>query len=373
MFHSPVPLYAGPVDLVRDAVDEPFRINYNRSDVLAAGSVFQWPVSNDAVRSFVKGQSALIGDTAVNTDFPTPFSYQWTLGIEHEFPGSIVLETAYMGTRGVHLQMVRFWNEVDRVTGVRPYPGFTQFRYRDAGESTAYHSWQTSLRKRLGSSVAAGLSYTWASAYSYTGAADLALPTSVQDIYNVRADKGPPDDFVRHNFVGNVIYELPISKINHSKALLARNIFEGWQISGIFTAQSGNPINVTQSTAFEGSRADYTGGETTFSNYHDTLQYLDKSSFARVPIGQQSGAPLHPGNIGRNALFNIGSWNLDAALTKRFFITEKVHGKFEAQMLNAFNHTNLSGLQAQVTNSNFGQFTSTRGARVIQFNLRVEF
>jgi hypothetical protein len=45
----------------------------------------------------------------------------------------------------------------------------------------------------------------------------------------------------------------------------------------------------------------------------------------------------------------------------------------EAQMLNAFNHTNLSGLQSQITSGNFGQFTSTRGARVVQFNLRVEF
>ena len=55
MFHSPTPLYAGAVDLVRDAVDEPFRINYNRTEVLAHGDVFRWPVSNDAVRAFVKG------------------------------------------------------------------------------------------------------------------------------------------------------------------------------------------------------------------------------------------------------------------------------------------------------------------------------
>jgi hypothetical protein len=373
VFHSPNPLYAGPVDLVRDAIDEPFRVNYNRSDVLSSGDVFRWPVSNDAVRAFVKGKSTLIGDTAVNTDFPTPFSYQWNLGLEHEFPGSIVLDTAYVGTRGVHLQMVRFWNQVDRVTGIRPYPGFTQFRYRDAGESTAYHSWQTSLRKRFGSSFGAGLSYTWASAYSYTGAADLALPTSVQDIYNVRADKGPPDDFVRHNFVADFLYELPVAKLARSQSLLSRNVFQGWQVSGIFTARSGNPINVTQSTAFEGSRANYNGGETSFGNYRDTLQYLNRSSFSLVPIGQVSGAPLYPGNIGRNALWNIGSWNLDAALTKQFFITEKVRGKVEAQMLNAFNHTNLSGLQSQITSGNFGQFTSTRGARIIQFNLRVEF
>jgi hypothetical protein len=373
IFISPSPLYAGPVDLVRDAIDEPFRVNVNRTDVLNSGNVFRWPVNNETVRAYVKGQPTLIGDTAVNTDFPQPFSYQWQFGIQHEFPGSIVLDTAYVGTRGVHLQMVRFWNQVDRTTGIRPYAGFTQFRYRDAGESTAYHSWQTSLRKRFSAGLSGGVAYTWASAYSYTGAADLALPTSVQDIYNVRADKAPPDDFIRHNFVADFIYELPFAKLSGSNSMLTRNLLRGWQVSGIFTARSGNPVNITQSTAFEGSRADYVGGAPTFDNYQTTLRYLNRAAFALVPIGAQSGAPLHPGTVGRNAVFNPSWWNWDISTAKHFFITEKFEAKLEAQMLNAFNHTNLSGLQGAVTNSNFGLFTSTRGARVIQMNLRLTF
>ena len=373
MFHSPTPLYAGAVDLVRDAVDEPFRINYNRTEVLANGDVFRWPVSNDAVRAFVKGKPTLIGDTAVNTDLPAPFSYQWNLGIQHEFPGGVVLDTAYVGTRGVHMQMVRFWNQVDRITGVRPYPNFTQFRYRDAGESTAYHSWQNSVRKRFSSGFTAGVNYTWASAYSYTGQADLALPTSVQDIYNVRPDKGPPDDFVRHAFVADFVYELPFRLFTNSNSLLVRNLLHGWQMSGIYTAQSGAPSNVRQDTGFEGSRADYIGGDPILTDYRTTLQYLDKTPYALVPIGQQSGVPIRPGSVGRNSVFNPGWWNLDAAITKRFFVTERVQGKFETQMLNSLNHTNLSGLETRLNRGNFGQFTSTRGARVIQFNVRLEF
>lgn len=45
----------------------------------------------------------------------------------------------------------------------------------------------------------------------------------------------------------------------------------------------------------------------------------------------------------------------------------------EAQMLNAFNKTNLSGLESRLNQGNFGQFNSTRGARVVQFNVRLEF
>ena len=374
MFYSPIPLFAGPVDLIRDDLQTPFRVNVSRTDVLASGDVFRWPVSNDTVRQYVRRQPSLIGDTALNTDFPNPFSYQWTLGIQHELPGAIVIDTAYVGTRGVHLQLVRFWNQVDRITGIRPVPGFTEFRYRDAGESTFYSAWQTSVRKRFSAGLSLGLAYTYASAYSYTGQADLLLPTAVQDAFNIRADKGPPDDFVRHNFATDFVYELPFARAGGGNSLLVRNLAGGWQVSGIFTARSGNPVNITQSTAFQGSRADYLGGSNCqFEDYTATLRYLNRSCFAPVTIGAQSGVPVRPGNIGRNAIFAPGFWNLDLSTAKRFFITERFEGKIEAQMLNALNHTNLSGLQGNIINSAFGLFTSTRGARVIQMNLRLMF
>ena len=373
MFFGPIPLYAGPVDLVRDAIDTPFRVNVARTDVLSSGLVFRWPVSNDTVRSYVKGKPTLIGDTAVNTYFPQPFSYQWTLGVQRELPGSVVVETAYVGTRGVHLQLVRFWNQVDRITGSRPYPGFTEFRYRDGGDSSVYHSWQTSVRKRFSGGLGAGASYTYASAYSYTDQADIQLPGAVQDAFNVRADKAPPSDYLRQNFSLDFLYELPFSKLSGSRSRLTRNLLHGWQLSGIFTARSGNPVNITQSTAFSGSRGDYIGGNPEFGNYLQTLKYLNRSAFATVPIGAQSGVPIRPGNVGRNALFNIGWWSFDLTTSKHFVITEKVGGKIEAQMFNSFNHTNLSGLQSNLTSSAFGNFTSTRGARVIQLNLRLSF
>ena len=191
--------------------------------------------------------------------------------------------------------------------------------------------------------------------------------------YDVRADKGPTNDFVRHSFTGDFLYELPFARAIGTSSLLLRNLLGGWQVAGIFTARSGSPINVLQETAFEGSRVDYIGGEARLEDYRQTLRYLDRSPFSLVPIGQASGVPIRPGNIGRNALFNIGWWNLDASVAKRFFLTERVNTKIEAQMLNAMNHTNLSGIEARAIRANFGQFTSTRGARVVQFNLRLEF
>lgn len=371
MFHAPGTLFGGPVDLVRNAADEPFRVEYSRQEALQY-SQYRWPVSNQAVTQLVKGQPALDSGTAINTHYPNAFSYQWLFTIQRQLTDSLALETGYVGNRGVNLTMVRFWNAVDRQTGFRPYANLGEFRYRDAGESTAYNSWQTTLRKRFSQGFLFNVNYTFANGYSYTDQADLILPGSVQDSYNVRIDKGLPNSDIRHTLNIDAVYELPFFRDASSPAFL-RNVLGGWQLSGINSIRSGQPFNISQSSGLEGSRPDYIGGEAVLDNYRDTLVYFDTSRFTRVPIGAQSGVPIRPGNVGRNALRGPGLWNLDFSAAKRFFITERISAKIDAQMLNALNHTNYNNPQTNITSGSFGRISGTRGARTIQFGLRLTF
>ena len=109
------------------------------------------------------------------------------------------------------------------------------------------------------------------------------------------------------------------------------------------------------------------------SDSQNTLKYLNRAAFAPVPVSSVSGLPIRPGNVGRGAFRSIGFWNMDLSLSKRFFMTEKMQVKFDADMMNAFNHTNLSGLETRTDRSNFGAFTGTRGARTVQLSLRFSF
>jgi hypothetical protein len=370
IFHNPRTLFGGPVDLIRNSLVEPFRVEFSRQDAVNA-SVFRFPVSNDAVRRFVRGPGGLIGDTAINTDFPYPQSYQWTLTVQRMLPAGFVIESGYMAARGLNLMMVRFWNPPDRVTGVRPYPGFTEFRYRDAGEHSHYHSWQSTLRRRFSNGFSFNLNHTFASSTSYTNDADLLLPGSVQDIHNVRADKGPPNSDVRHRFVSDFIYELPFGRGTSSR--LAKNAMGGWQFAGILTSETGQPFTVTQPTGLQSSRPDYIGGAGLLDNPTKTLVHINTAAFARVPLAPASGLPLRPGNIGRNAQRQLGLWNLDLSLTKNLILTERVSAKLNADLLNAFNHTNLSSLQTNITAGTFGRYQGTRGARAVQLELRLAF
>lgn len=370
IFHNPRTLFGGPVDLVRNSLEEPFRVEFSRQDAVNH-AVYRWPVSNDAVRRFVRGPGGLIGDTAINPDFPYPFSYQWTLTLQRSLPVGFILETGYLGTRGLNLMMVRFWNPPDRITGVRPYPGFTEFRYRDAGEHTHYHSWQTTLRKRFAQGFLFNVNYTFASSTSYTDQADLLLPGSVQDIHNVRADKGPPAGDVRHRVVADFIYELPFAR-SRSRGVL-RNLFSGWQAAGILTAETGQPVNLTQPSGLQSSRPDYIGGPPLLSDPTKTLLHINRAAFAPVPLAPTSGLPIRPGNVGRHALRQVGLWNLDLSLSKRFWLGDRMRLQFGADLLNAFNHTNLTSLQTNITTGTFGRYLGTRGARVVQLEGRLSF
>jgi hypothetical protein len=371
VFHNPRPLFGGPVDLVRNAVDEPFRVEFSRQEALQ-NPQFRWPISNDAVRALVKGRPTLDSGTAINTDFPYPYSNQWLLTVQHQLTDSLALETGYVGNTGRNLMMVRFWNQVDRQTGLRPYSNVAEFRYRDAGESTAYHSWQSTLRKRFSQNFLFNVNYTYANSFSYTDDADLTLPGSVQDIFNVRADKGLPDTDIRHAFNVDAVYEAPFFRTADTPALL-RNTLGGWQLSGIFSARGGSPFNIVQPTGLQSSRPDYIGGEVILEDYRDTLVYFDASRFSRVPIGTQSGVPVRPGNLGRHAFRGPGLWNVDLSASKKFFLTERFSAKFDAQLFNALNHTNYSNPQNSIAAGAFGRITSTRGARTVQFALRLSF
>ena len=372
VFHNPQTLYGGPIDMVRNANGQPMTVQASRQDVLATGNLFRWPVDSSRVAAVANTYAGgLDSGAAINNDFPYPMSYQWTINLQKQCSRNLVIETGYVGTRGMNLMMVRSWNQPNRLTGIRPYAGLAQFRYRDPGEHSHYHAWQSALKKRFGQGVSFSLYYTYAYGYSYTADADLLLPNSVQDIYNVRADKGPPSADLRHRFVADFIYELPLAKIYTGRG--SKNLLSGWQVAGILNARTGSPLNLTQSSALDSSRPDYLEGAPILDGYRDTLVYLNRNAFARVPLSTASGLPIRPGGVGRNALRGPGFWNLDLCLAKSFFLTETAALQFGTDMLNAFNHTNLTGVSSNIASADFGRVNGTAGARLIQLKLRLTF
>jgi hypothetical protein len=91
-----------------------------------------------------------------------------------------------------------------------------------------------------------------------------------------------------------------------------------------------------------------------------------------------AGVPLFSsGNMGRNVLRGPGINNWDLSLLKDFKFTETKSLEFRAEFFNAFNHVQFYSptLQSGTAggSSQFGQITTDRGARIVQFALKLYF
>jgi hypothetical protein len=101
---------------------------------------------------------------------------------------------------------------------------------------------------------------------------------------------------------------------------------------------------------------------------HTFLQWFDTSAFQAIPAGQTT-----PGTERRGTVRGPGLqiWNL--AVFKSFKIGEHVSSQFRLETFNAFNHTNWSSVNTNISSSTFGKITDTRSPRIAQLGLKLMF
>lgn len=380
--------------VVRQSVgkpNEPFRIVFSKNEAAALG--LSWPFYNDQLRESVQVQTARSGDTFVfsvlNPQLQNPYTMHYQLNIERELSPTLVLESGYVGVRGVKFIMHRRFNQPDRSTGLRPNPHLVVGGYYvDNSQNMVYSAWQTSLRKRFSRNLSFDAHYTWGKGLGVTGG-DIGAyyqgdaDAIVQDFFNPRADRGPVIGDVTHRFIADWVYELP----RLSGPAFLRHVAGGWEVSGIVGARSGAPIVIFQPAPEDvPSRPDYLGGNTIVTNWrgvtvptrcvlggHCPLQYLNVNAFARVPVGTRSRLPIRPGNVGAGLVRGPGSWTVDLSFAKNFAIKEGVRFQFRVDMFNAFNHVNYGGPETNVGSPFFGQIRSAGGMRTMQMGARFMF
>src|SRR5581483_11910007 len=352
MFFNPHTLYAGVIDDILDNPNVPFRLTLSRAQALSQGLTY--PLDKAAIQKQLETNGTPIATTSISRNFPNPYSIQWMLGVQRELPFGMVLDTAYVGNRAVHISIDRTANLPDRLTGAVPAPQFGSYRYYDGSDASWYDGWQTSLTKRFSQGLLFGVFYTWAHNTSY-GDADLQLVNTPQDFNNIRADKGPTPFDIRHSFKTNFVYSPRIMQWTGWNSHAARLLADGWQISGILAANTGLPANVTNgSSANSVDRPDASGIDPILSNRNGTLQYLNPAAFIQVPIATASGEQVRPGNLGRYAIRLPGVLNLDLSAAKSFAVTERIALQLRGDAFNSINHTNLGGLSTNISSSNFG-------------------
>ena len=351
----------------------PERVPFSRAESAALGLKF--PVYNEDMVPLVLAQNRPPQPTnRYNPKSESPYAMNYTLGIQRELTPTLVLETAYVGTRGIKFYMFRTFNKVNRVTGIRPNPNDIQGSYIDNSQQTNYNSWQTSLKQRFTRRLAFNVHYTWGKALSYTGG-DTGpgyqgdAKDTVEDFNEIKIERTLSSGDTNHSVSVDWVYQAPTP---FAKSPVARHVLGGWQISGIWRARTGLPLTVSQT----GGRPDIIDLEHAVNTKccsFGNLQYLNPAAFALVAVPTASGQTIRRGYANYYPVTSPGIWNLDWSLAKGFSLNEGTKLELRGDMVNALNHTQYTGIATNMNGLAFGQATGTASARVVQLQLRLAF
>lgn len=323
----------------------------------------------------------------------TPYSQQWSIGIERELPGNVLLSVAYVGTHGSKLLRLTTpnlgLNGVPNISGIiangnipvftgsidaprlpgatdRPIPGIGSFTQIQSDATSSYHSLQVQANKRFSNNLQFTTAYTWSK--SIDDASDLfALAgndTLPQDSFNRRGERGASSFDVRHRFAFSAIYDLPF--FQKSK------LFGGIQFAAIGSFNTGQPFTVI--APFDVNRD---------GNLNDRLDSTTGLTFvesgptriiAPTNIRPLFGVPGASGRVGRNTFRAQGLANVDLAVIKKFQFTERHRLDIRVEFFNLFNRANYGIPVRQLLFPGFGQSTDTRTPmRTVQIALKYNF
>ncbi len=245
-------------------------------------------------------------------------------------------------------------------------PIFTSIFAEDTASHSNYNSLQALFEKRFSH----GLQFQ----ASYTLSKSLDNASSFEEILNplnFNSTYGPSLFDSRHRFVFNYVWELPVPKYQGYKG----KVLNGWQVSGIYTYQSGFPIliNNCDDRELQGStlgfecpgKPDFTG---TFKTHNPRIDgnVFDPTIFTDSALGTI-------GNVPRTLCCNPPINNWDMGLFKDTPLGEKLRLEFRTEIYNVFNHAQFYGVDGGSSNTTFGQPQKVRDPRLLQFALKVIF
>jgi hypothetical protein len=182
-------------------------------------------------------------------------------------------------------------------------------------------------------------------------------------------EKGPALFDARHRFVFSFGYELP--DLENANAAV-RFIAGGWQLNGIYQAQTGFPLTVTQGTVLDirymTSRPDMTCDAN--DGPRTTAQWFNTSCFTTLTLAQTGE---RPGNAGRNTVRGPGFQRTDLSIFKNFVFAARHRIQIRIETFNLFNQARFGQPNGVIGSAPFGQITTAEDGRIVQFGVKYSF
>ena len=365
-----------------------------------------------------QGQDTLLGQglSVFTRGIHEGYTQQWNFNVQQEVARGMAIDIAYAGSKGVGLpatiqidqlpeEFMKLGNALnDQVANpffgqvqagvlsrptvsrgqlLRPFPQFNGVSPATVNlGSSIYHSMQLKVTRRFERSLVAA-AYTLSKGIGDTEAAvgwlePSGTPGSFQNNYNRRLDRSINAFDAPQRLVVYYTVELPFGKggrwLNNKGP--ASWLVSGWELNGIWTAQSGTPLflstanNLTNSFG-GGSRPNNDGHSAKLSG--DPRQRLNR--FFDTGVFSQP-ANFTFGNVSRTLpdVRNHGIKNFDGAVFKnnRFGRDGRMNLQFRSEFFNLANRVRFGDPGLTLGNPQFGVINSQANSpRLVQFALKL--
>jgi hypothetical protein len=321
---------------------------------------------------------ALLGSVFTPTaNYPalhiTPRVYQYNADFEWQLASTLMFEVGYIGSRGADLPLSLNINQAVQGSGTvnsrRPYASLgllNTITWNSYTSTTSYNGLLLHLEKRTSHGATFLVNYTYSHAFD-EGAA------TVQNVYNVAANNGSAAADIRQRFVASYVYQLPFGHGRWKGSDWNRTenfVLGGWQLGGIFTAQTGFPLTSTISgldNSQTGGLADRpnVSGSTRLPN-PSPAEWFNKAAFSQPATGQF-------GNEETGAIVGPGLVDFDFSLIKNYKVKESNNIEFRAELFNSLNHPNFLNPTTSYNSPAFAVITTAEPGREVQFGMRYSF
>jgi len=327
----------------------------------------------------------------VRQDIPTAYSQSWNLSLQHQVLQNSVMALEYTGAHTVHDYSIENLNQRGfgvNYLGTDPVADNSLDRLnRQYGNMNTRgfggYSHYNALNTRFTSSnlfhqgLDLNANWTWSHTLDNLSSTFSETPQTenlgLLDPFQPWLDYGNADFDARHRIALSAVWSIPYAK--HTKSF-ARQVLDGWVLSPIFIARTGNPFTVFDSSGSGGNTVYgryflnpgqrlYGGTTKTTSNNEvgtNTYAYMQMPpsdtwlnplvGFTELPLctlttnaagnqvstGQNCQWPTNM--LDRNSFTGPGAYFINLAIRKSFPITERVQLQFSSEFYNLFNHSN---------------------------------
>src|SRR6266852_5081197 len=263
-------------------------------------------------------------------NYREPDVQQANLGFEYQIQPSMSVQINYLWVKGTHLTRTVDTNlqgpetpaviglagttqvfTFQKITQPRPIAGFTRIEAFESSSNSVFNGLTVQVNKRFSRQYQFLASYTYGKVIDDAPDATSVVPFSsddakmVQDPLNFRGDRGAGVNDQRHRFVLSAIWDL--DGYAHGLSSTGRYLLGGWQLSGILTAQTGQPYSALVGFDLNGD---------------------GNSRTDRVP------------GVGRDTFYLPNFVSLDPRLTKNIRLTERVKLQLILEAYNVLTRTN---------------------------------